>query len=121
MEEEKYKPYWLIITLTMQIILYTILFTRGMNNNTLSYNILTDIGLVSASLILIINIIFWLYSFISILLKDFKKDINKITWLIAIIFVPFCWIFYLDAERIIIKKKKVDKNENLNDKVINIK
>jgi len=42
---------------------------------------------------------FWIYSIVSVISNDFKKDVNKIVWLVLLIFIPISFIWYL------IKKK----------------
>ena len=37
----------------------------------------------------------WVWTLIDILKNDFKKDINKIIWLIVVVFVPVGFIIYL--------------------------
>lgn len=37
----------------------------------------------------------WFWAIIDILRNDFKKDINKIIWLLVTIFVPIGFIIYL--------------------------
>jgi hypothetical protein len=52
----------------------------------------------------IYGIIVWLYSLISILKNDFKKDVNKIVWLISIILIPPSSLLYPLFKKQIIEK-----------------
>ena len=85
MEEKKYKPTYLII----QAVLNTVLFLLSI--------LISDIFLV----IMFINLIsFWLYALISVIKNDFKKNENKMIWIILIIFVPFSAFLYPDFKEI---------------------
>jgi len=60
-----------------------------------------DFLFVSLLTISLINFItFWIMALYSILRNDFKKDINKVIWLIAIILLPFTAFMYPDFEKI---------------------
>ena len=84
-EEKKYKPTYLII----QAVLNTVLFLLSI--------LISDIFLV----IMFINLIsFWLYALISVIKNDFKKNENKMIWIILIIFVPFSAFLYPDFKEI---------------------
>ena len=84
-EEKKYKPTYLII----QAVLNTVLFLLSI--------LISDIFLV----IMFINLIsFWLYALISVIKNDFKKNENKMIWIILIIFVPFSAFLYPDFTEI---------------------
>lgn len=74
-ENKEYKP----IYLTIQIILNTILFSLSVYFDTFGFIFM-----------MIFNFcVMWLYSLISILRNDFKKESNKTVWLLALIFIPF--------------------------------
>ena len=55
-----------------------------------------------------INLIsFWLYALISVIKNDFKKNENKMIWIILIIFVPFSAFLYPDFKEIqVIEEEK---------------
>ena len=91
-EEKKYKPTYLII----QAVLNTVLFLLSI--------LISDIFLV----IMFINLIsFWLYALISVIKNDFKKNENKMIWIILIIFVPFSAFLYPDFKEIqVIEEEK---------------
>lgn len=48
--------------------------------------------------------ILWSYSILSVLKNTFKKDINKIAWLIALIILPPTALFYSDIKDLQIEK-----------------
>jgi Flp pilus assembly protein TadB len=74
-ENEEYKPTYLII----QIILNAILFSLSVYFDTFGFIV-----------IMLINFcLIWIYSLMSVLKNDFKKENNKTIWLIALIFLPF--------------------------------
>ncbi len=56
--------------------------------------------------ILLEMFLLWIYCLISIIKNDFKKDVNKIVWLILIFIIPIIFIIYLDLEH------KLILNEN---------
>jgi len=39
--------------------------------------------------------ILWIWAFIDVLISDFKKDINKVIWILVVIFVPIGFLIYL--------------------------
>lgn len=74
-ENEKYKPKHLIAQIILNSLLFLCLYYYD------SYSFL---------FIMVLNFcLIWIYSLISILKNDFKKDSNKTVWLIALIFLPF--------------------------------
>lgn len=46
----------------------------------------------------------WLYSLMSIIKNDFKKENQKTIWIILIIFIPFSALLYPDFRKIQIIK-----------------
>lgn len=74
-EDEEYKPRYLITQIILNSLLFLCLYYYD------SYGFL---------FIMILNFcLVWIYSLISILKNDFKKDSNKTVWIIALIFLPF--------------------------------
>lgn len=53
-----------------------------------------EIYILLLSLLGLVIAVVWVYSFISIIRNDFKKSINKIIWLIVLIFVPVSCVLY---------------------------
>ncbi|AXH10050.1 putative membrane protein [Malaciobacter halophilus] len=88
MKEEIYKPIWLIIIILMNIGFIGFYFY---SNN-------IELNEIMILVMLLMNFLFWLYSFVSVLIKDFKKDSNKIVWFFALILIPPTFIIYLDLE-----------------------
>ncbi len=41
-----------------------------------------------------LGVLIWIYSFISVLSNDFKKDSTKIAWILALIFIPISCVLY---------------------------
>ena len=56
-------------------------------------------------------IILWLYSLISIIKNDFKKENQKLIWIILIIFVPFSALLYPDFRKVQIIKDQFSFGE----------
>ena len=79
-----YKAIPLIITISILI-----LIPNPFKGNSIEENGL--IILIGSS---IIFGMIWLYSLISILSNNFKKDVNKTVWILAIIFIPPTCIIY---------------------------
>lgn len=111
-----YRPYWLITTATVQLILIYLAIDGYIKLDGIIYqNILeidtknleeqTTVYIIRIGTLFLYNILFWFYCIISILKNDFKKDINKITWLITMFFAPFLWMVYLDFERVQVEKE----------------
>lgn len=48
----------------------------------------------------------WCYCVVSVLKNNFKKDSNKIVWLLALIFLPPTAIFYPDIKEFQIEKEE---------------
>jgi hypothetical protein len=48
--------------------------------------------------------ILWSYCILSVLKNSFKKDSDKIAWMIALIIIPITAIFYLDIKDLQIQK-----------------
>lgn len=85
-ENEKYTPK-IFITL---LIFETILLTLGIYFETFLFII-----------ILYINFAFvWLYALVSIIKNDFKKDNQKLIWILLIIFIPFSAYLYPDFRKV---------------------
>lgn len=113
--EKPYRPTWLIITLTLQSLLISYLIYATHNIFGYIYldeelfwkeiNNLTTFTFLVFGVLILINLLFWFYSIISVLKNDFKKDINKICWLVTLFLAPFFWMLYLDFEEIQIIKK----------------
>ncbi|MGM0518183.1 MAG: hypothetical protein ACQERD_00910 [Campylobacterota bacterium] len=93
-DEPKYNPSILIIHLLVNLILFVT-----------SFDFLGAIGII---MIIVYNSILWLSCFISILINEFKKDINKLIWILLIIFLPISILFYFDFAVIQTKKKQKD-------------
>lgn len=74
-ENKEYKPKHLIT----QIILNSLLFLCSYYYDSYSFLFIMVLNFCSI----------WIYSLISILKNDFKKDSNKTVWIIALIFLPF--------------------------------
>ncbi|WP_415396483.1 hypothetical protein [Sulfurimonas sp. CS5] len=56
--------------------------------------------------IIVLFLVFWLYSVISILTGEFVDKKQKVFWVIGIIFVPFLAFFY-----VFMKKKLLVKSQ----------
>ena len=85
-EEEKYTPKILIFLILLEIILFSLDLFFG----TFIFTILIFINFG----------LLWLYSLISIIKNDFKKDNQKLIWIILIIFLPFTAYLYPDFRKI---------------------
>lgn len=84
--DEKYTPKIFITLLVFEIILITL-------------SIYFDTFLFI--IILFINSGFvWLYALVSIIKNDFKKDNQKLIWILLIIFIPFSAYLYPDFRKI---------------------
>ena len=46
-------------------------------------------------IILSVFIVFWFYCIASVLFNNFKKEKEKVFWLIGLVFVPFLSFFYI--------------------------
>ncbi len=42
----------------------------------------------------LVGIALWLYSFLSVLMNEFKNSINKVIWILVLIFLPISAILY---------------------------
>lgn len=83
---EKYTPKIFITLLVFEIILITL----GIYFETFLFII-----------ILFINSAFvWLYALVSIIKNDFKKENQKLIWILLIIFIPFSAYLYPDFRKI---------------------
>lgn len=113
--KKPYRPTWLIISLLLQGILisyviysvYNIIGYIDLDSEIFwkEINNLTTFTFLIIGVIILINLLFWFYSIISILKNDFEKDINKVCWLITLFLAPFFWMIYLDFEEIQTIKK----------------
>uniref|UniRef100_UPI004048E846 PLDc N-terminal domain-containing protein n=1 Tax=Aliarcobacter sp. TaxID=2321116 RepID=UPI004048E846 len=105
-KKESFIPKFFITQILIHLVLITIIFTAvnlDQYNGRIYHTEMTDVII----LLMITNItLFWLYSFISILKNDFKKENEKYLWIFILIFVPFITPFiYPDfKKRIIIEE-----------------
>ena len=53
--------------------------------------------------IIVLFLIFWLYSVISVLTSEFVDKKQKVFWVIGIIFVPFLAFFYVFMKKNLLK------------------
>lgn len=85
-EEEKYTPKIFLLLILLEIVLFSLDLFFG----TFVFTILIFInfGLI------------WLYSLISIIKNDFKKENQKLIWIILIIFLPFTAYLYPDFRKV---------------------
>lgn len=65
----------------------------------LVYSELNNLGIGFIAIVILSYILFNIYSLISVFKNDFKKENNKIFWLIALIFIPISFMFYMDLEK----------------------
>ena len=105
MFEEKEKAFIPKIAITFIFIFGMILYLgiRDIINNP-SENILTKELIVIMFSGGILFTLLWCYCVISVLKNNFKKDSNKIVWLLALIFLPPTAIFYPDIKEFQIEK-----------------
>ncbi|AMM52985.1 hypothetical protein TH61_15295 [Rufibacter sp. DG15C] len=55
---------------------------------------------MALSLIFLVPTILWIWALVDILKSDFKSDVEKIIWLLLVIFVPVLgWILYFAIGR----------------------
>jgi hypothetical protein len=65
---------------------------------------ISDNTIVIISGMTILFFILWSYCILSVLKNSFKKDSDKIVWMIALIIIPPTAIFYLDIKDLQIQK-----------------
>lgn len=85
-ESERYTPKIFILLILLEIVLFSLdLF----------------LGVFFFTILIFINFgMIWLYSLISIIKNDFKKENQKLIWIILIIFLPFTAYLYPDFRKV---------------------
>lgn len=97
--EKELKYYWTIGFILFELTMIILFFTIGMSDFKMlkqNFSIMNSTGMILIFLYLIPILIFWFYAIFSILKNNFKRDTDKITWLVGTIFVPLVFAFYLD-------------------------
>lgn len=102
------------IGLIFLVIFSALLFLLIREQNTLFniYNnfILNKNTIIILSTICILFFILWSYCILSVLKNSFKKDSDKIAWIIVLIIIPPTALFYFD-----IKEQQITNEEIKND------
>lgn len=104
--DEDINYYWTIGFILFEITIIILFFTVGMSDFKLleqSFSMINERAIVLIYVYIIPIAIMWIYAIFSILKNDFKKDIDKISWLIGTIFVPLVFAFYLDSKNKLIE------------------
>jgi uncharacterized membrane protein len=91
------------------IAIFTILFILLIKEQNTLLNLYNDFRISQNTIVIlggmaVLFFILWSYCILSVLKNSFKKDSDKIAWMIALIIIPITAIFYLDIKDLQIQK-----------------